>query len=112
LAKYHTHVAKKLCGFGRLEAFAPTFFLASHTSHFGWHTPCPGIAAYSINIALFLNPQVVPCNKRYVHDWTECPFAHPQEKARRRDPARFSYTGIACPSMKKARLNIKREFSA
>lgn len=45
--------------------------------------------------------QVVPCSKRFVHDWTECPFAHPQEKARRRDPASFNYTGIACPSMKK-----------
>eukprot|EP00887_Chlorella_sp_A99_P005027 scaffold4.g5027.t1 len=44
---------------------------------------------------------VLPCSKRYVHDWTECPFAHPQEKARRRDPRLHSYTGIACPSMKK-----------
>lgn len=31
----------------------------------------------------------------------ECPFAHPQEKARRRDPRTHSYTGIACPSMKR-----------
>jgi len=45
--------------------------------------------------------QVVPCSKRFVHDWTECPFAHPHEKARRRDPKIHSYTGIACPSMKK-----------
>lgn len=45
--------------------------------------------------------KVVPCAKRFVHDWTECPFAHPQEKARRRDPKVHSYTGIACPSMKK-----------
>lgn len=33
----------------------------------------------------------------------QCPFAHPQEKARRRDPSVHNYTGIACPSMKKAR---------
>ncbi|KAH7617210.1 hypothetical protein Ndes2526B_g07803 [Nannochloris sp. 'desiccata'] len=45
--------------------------------------------------------KVVPCSKRFVHDWTECPFAHPQEKARRRDPKIHTYTGIACPSMKK-----------
>jgi hypothetical protein len=45
---------------------------------------------------------VLPCSKRYVHDWTECPYAHPQEKARRRDPRLHNYTGIACPSMKKA----------
>lgn len=31
----------------------------------------------------------------------ECPFAHPAEKAKRRDPRIFNYTGIACPSMKK-----------
>lgn len=48
-------------------------------------------------------PQVLPCSKRFVHDWTECPFAHPQEKARRRDPRVHTYTGIACPSMKKVR---------
>lgn len=48
-------------------------------------------------------PQVVPCSKHYVHDWTECPFAHPHEKARRRDPRKHQYTGIACPSMRQAR---------
>lgn len=46
---------------------------------------------------------MLPCSKRYVHDWTTCPFAHPQEKARRRDPRIYNYTGIACPNMKKAR---------
>ncbi len=45
--------------------------------------------------------QVLPCSKRYTHDWSLCPFSHPQEKARRRDPKTHKYTGIACPSMKK-----------
>eukprot|EP00890_Picochlorum_soloecismus_P005195 jgi/Picsp_1/5677/NSC_03036-R1_zinc finger transcription factor-like protein len=45
--------------------------------------------------------KVVPCSKRYVHDWTECPFSHQKEKATRRDPKLYQYTGIACPSMKK-----------
>lgn len=49
----------------------------------------------------YLLVQIVPCSKRFVHDWTECPFAHPKEKATRRDPKKYSYTGIACPSMKK-----------
>lgn len=44
--------------------------------------------------------KVVPCNKRYCHDWTSCPFAHPGEKAKRRDPRKFRYTGIVCPEMK------------
>lgn len=35
------------------------------------------------------------------HDWTECPFAHPGEKARRRDPRRFHYSGTACPDFRK-----------
>lgn len=46
--------------------------------------------------------KVLPCSKRYVHDWTTCPFAHTGEKARRRDPRLYNYTGIACPDMKKA----------
>lgn len=31
-------------------------------------------------------------------------FAHPGEKARRRDPKLYNYAGIACPDMKKVRL--------
>ena len=51
--------------------------------------------------------QVVPCCKRFVHDWSDCPFSHPGEKARRRDPKQFNYTGIACPDMKKVSLAIR-----
>jgi len=46
--------------------------------------------------------KILPCAKRYVHDWVTCPFSHPGEKAKRRDPRYMIYTGIACPSMKKA----------
>lgn len=45
--------------------------------------------------------QVLPCSIRHVHDWSSCNFTHPGEKARRRDPQAYSYTGIACPDMKK-----------
>ncbi|GMH41603.1 hypothetical protein BSKO_09513 [Bryopsis sp. KO-2023] len=41
--------------------------------------------------------KVLPCSKHYCHDWTECPFAHPGEKARRRDPRVFPHVGIECP---------------
>lgn len=51
---------------------------------------------------LYCAMQIVQCSKKYTHDWTECPFAHPNEKATRRDPKKYSYTGIACPSMKDA----------
>ena len=37
--------------------------------------------------------KVKRCAKLRAHDWTDCPFSHPGEKARRRDPQRFSYSG-------------------
>eukprot|EP00210_Caulerpa_lentillifera_P007155 g6845.t1 len=41
--------------------------------------------------------KVIDCSKRHSHDWTTCPFAHPNEKARRRDPRKVHYTGVFCP---------------
>ncbi|TVU17089.1 hypothetical protein EJB05_33102, partial [Eragrostis curvula] len=35
------------------------------------------------------------------HDWTDCPFVHPGEKARRRDPRRYTYSGAACPEFRR-----------
>ena len=34
------------------------------------------------------------CPKRYVHDWRSCPFAHPTENARRRDPREVKYMPV------------------
>ncbi|CAA0834397.1 Zinc finger CCCH domain-containing protein 29 [Striga hermonthica] len=45
--------------------------------------------------------KVRPCSRAYSHDWTECPFAHPGENARRRDPRRHGYTPVPCPEFKK-----------
>jgi hypothetical protein len=56
-------------------------------------------------------PQIQPCAKRFVHDWVTCPFSHPGEKAKRRDPRYFVYTGIACPSMKKVRAELRSPMS-
>lgn len=44
--------------------------------------------------------QVTRCTKKYTHDWRSCPFAHPTENARRRDPREFRYCSIACPDYK------------
>ncbi|GAB4814209.1 hypothetical protein N2152v2_001255 [Parachlorella kessleri] len=44
--------------------------------------------------------KVAPCPLRCVHDWSSCPYAHQTERAKRRDPRVFAYTGIACLSMK------------
>eukprot|EP00887_Chlorella_sp_A99_P003117 scaffold9.g3117.t1 len=46
--------------------------------------------------------KVMPCPKCFVHEWSECPFSHPHERAKRRDPSLHAYTGIACPAMRKA----------
>lgn len=45
--------------------------------------------------------KVKPCSRAYSHDWTECPFVHPGENARRRDPRKHHYTCVPCPEFKK-----------
>jgi hypothetical protein len=51
--------------------------------------------------------KILPCSKRFVHDWAVCPFAHAGEKAVRRDPRLADYTGIACPDMKRTGACIR-----
>lgn len=46
------------------------------------------------------------CARGRSHDWTECPYAHPGEKARRRDPRQHHYSGTPCPDFRKG--NCKR----
>ncbi|GMH41425.1 hypothetical protein BSKO_09335 [Bryopsis sp. KO-2023] len=46
--------------------------------------------------------KVKRCPRARPHDWTQCPFAHPGEKARRRDPRRYRYSGTACPEFRKS----------
>ncbi|KAM7264577.1 hypothetical protein ACFE04_002260 [Oxalis oulophora] len=41
------------------------------------------------------------CSRAYSHDWTECPFVHPGENARRRDPRKFHYSCVPCPEFRK-----------
>ncbi|XAR58907.1 hypothetical protein NMG60_11014481 [Bertholletia excelsa] len=45
--------------------------------------------------------KVKPCSRAYSHDWTECPFAHPGENARRRDPRKYHYSCVPCPEFRK-----------
>ncbi|GER56110.1 zinc finger CCCH domain-containing protein [Striga asiatica] len=45
--------------------------------------------------------KVRACARVRSHDWTECPFAHPGEKARRRDPRRHHYSGSPCPDFRR-----------
>ncbi|KAF6158808.1 hypothetical protein GIB67_012451 [Kingdonia uniflora] len=41
--------------------------------------------------------KIKKCPRTRSHDWTECPYAHRGEKAKRRDPRKFNYSGVACP---------------
>ncbi|KAK8476999.1 hypothetical protein V6N11_055675 [Hibiscus sabdariffa] len=45
--------------------------------------------------------KVKPCSRAYSHDWTECPFVHPGENARRRDPRKYHYSCVSCPEFRK-----------
>lgn len=45
--------------------------------------------------------KIKPCSRAYSHDWTECPFVHPGENARRRDPRKFFYSCVPCPDFRK-----------
>ncbi|GMH12220.1 hypothetical protein Nepgr_014061 [Nepenthes gracilis] len=45
--------------------------------------------------------KVKPCSRAYTHDWTECPFVHPGENARRRDPRKYHYSCVPCPEFRK-----------
>uniref|UniRef100_A0A0D9WDM6 C3H1-type domain-containing protein n=1 Tax=Leersia perrieri TaxID=77586 RepID=A0A0D9WDM6_9ORYZ len=59
------------------------------------------VDAYACDEFRMYEFKVRRCARGRSHDWTECPFAHPGEKARRRDPRRYSYSGAACPDFRK-----------
>ncbi|XP_071730350.1 zinc finger CCCH domain-containing protein 20-like [Rutidosis leptorrhynchoides] len=57
--------------------------------------------AYSNDHFRMYDFKVKRCARGRSHDWTECPYAHPGEKARRRDPRKFHYSGNPCPDFRK-----------
>ncbi|KAJ0964693.1 hypothetical protein J5N97_025831 [Dioscorea zingiberensis] len=57
--------------------------------------------AYSCDEFRMYEFKVRRCARGRSHDWTECPYAHPGEKARRRDPRKYHYSGTACPEFRK-----------
>ncbi|KAL8041478.1 hypothetical protein ABFX02_10G167800 [Erythranthe guttata] len=56
---------------------------------------------YSTDEFRMFSFKIRPCSRAYSHDWTECPFVHPGENARRRDPRKFHYSCVACPDFRK-----------
>ena len=61
----------------------------------------PALDVYSSDDFRMFEFKVRKCVRGRSHDWTECPFSHPGEKARRRDPRRYHYSGTACPDFRK-----------
>ncbi|KAJ6842242.1 putative zinc finger CCCH domain-containing protein 2 [Iris pallida] len=59
------------------------------------------VDAYSCDEFRMYEFKIRRCARGRSHDWTECPYAHPGEKARRRDPRKFHYSGTACPDFRK-----------
>ncbi|WJX54181.1 hypothetical protein P8452_40094 [Trifolium repens] len=59
------------------------------------------VDAYSNDHFRMFEFKIRRCARGRSHDWTECPFAHPGEKARRRDPRKFHYSGTSCPDFRK-----------
>jgi hypothetical protein len=59
------------------------------------------VDAYSGDDFRMYEFKVRRCTRARSHDWTECPFVHPGEKARRRDPRKYHYSGTACPDFRK-----------
>jgi hypothetical protein len=47
--------------------------------------------------------KILSCPLKASHDWSACPWAHPKEQARRRDPRRFYYLPVMCPFAKAVR---------
>lgn len=42
--------------------------------------------------------KVAMCTRQGRHPWNDCPYAHPTENARRRDPRIYSYSCVECPA--------------
>ncbi|KAL6963332.1 hypothetical protein U1Q18_047780 [Sarracenia purpurea var. burkii] len=86
-----------------LHRYLPSNTTAANFSDSDFHNDdCDvPVDAFSCDHFRMFEFKVKKCARGRSHDWTECPYAHPGEKARRRDPRRFHYSGAACPEFRK-----------
>ncbi|CAL5351964.1 hypothetical protein CsSME_00039508 [Camellia sinensis var. sinensis] len=61
---------------------------------------------YSTDEFRMFSFKVRPCSRAYSHDWTDCPFVHPGENARRRDPRKYHYSCVPCPDFRKGACRL------
>ncbi|XP_078431271.1 zinc finger CCCH domain-containing protein 2-like [Wolffia australiana] len=59
------------------------------------------VDAYTCDEFRMYEFKVRRCGRARPHDWTDCPYAHPGEKARRRDPRKVGYAGAPCADFRK-----------
>lgn len=64
---------------------------------------CLVILSPLVELVLMMSACVL-CLQRFVHDWPSCPFAHPGEKAKRRDPRTHQYDCEMCPAVLKGEV--------
>ncbi|KAF8388899.1 hypothetical protein HHK36_025580 [Tetracentron sinense] len=88
-----------------LQRYVPSNYIGSESDISGCESDML-VDAYSCDEFRMYEFKVRRCVLVRSHDWTECPYAHSGEKARRRDPRKFHYSGIACPDFRKG--NCKR----
>ncbi len=72
-----------------------------HSDSIGEDPDVPVVDAFTCDHFRMYEFKVRRCARGRSHDWTECPYAHPGEKARRRDPLKYHYSGTACPDFRK-----------
>ncbi|KAF2283250.1 hypothetical protein GH714_043602 [Hevea brasiliensis] len=73
------------CYKSNLQKFLP-FNDATNGDHDHGKVSNEDLDPYSSDHFRMYEFKVRRCNRSRSHDWTDCPFAHPGEKARRRDP--------------------------
>ncbi|XP_042513828.1 zinc finger CCCH domain-containing protein 20 [Macadamia integrifolia] len=88
-----------------LQRYLPSNDIDADTDFPGREADMP-VGPFSTDEFRIYEFKVRRCARGRSHDWTECPYAHPGEKARRRDPCKFHYSGTACPDFRKG--NCKR----
>ncbi|KAF5938836.1 hypothetical protein HYC85_023095 [Camellia sinensis] len=76
-------------------------YLPSNTADFHGEDCDIPVDAFACDHFRMFEFKVRKCARGRSHDWTECPYAHPGEKARRRDPRKFHYSGTACTEFRK-----------
>ncbi|KAH7523783.1 zinc finger CCCH domain-containing protein 23 [Ziziphus jujuba] len=90
-----------LDSFSSLHRYLPSNeYVASESDSLSEESDVP-VDAFSCDHFRMFEFKVRRCARGRSHDWTECPFAHPGEKARRRDPRKHHYSGTACPDFRK-----------